>query len=173
MDIPITKKLVCITGSVWTGSRSAPRRLLVKNGFLRPVWFTTRGRINDAGYRHLSETEFHLHNAANKVLAYIEYGGDYIGILKQALETALQESQRGVLVVGPQEIAAQISDAVPQTLVFTLKETAMNLSPRLDKVQQQGRLHRINVDVLQPGAWTEAYALICDKLGLEALKSPF
>ena len=173
MEIPINKKLVCITGSVWTGSRSAPRRLLVKNGFLRPVWFTTRGPINDAGYKHLSETEFHLHNANANILAHIEYGGDYVGILKQEMESAMQQSERGALVVGPHEIAAQIAAALPRTIVFTLKEKDMALSPKLNEVQKQGQLHRIDVDVLQPGAWTDAYVLICEKLGLETQKSPF
>jgi len=173
MEIPINKRLVCITGSVSTGSRSAPRRLLVKNGFLRPVWFTTRGRINDAGYKSLSETEFHLQNAEGKILAYIKYGGDYVGILKQALESAMQESQTGALVVGPQEIVAQIAEALPRTVVFTLKEKDMTLSPKLNEVQKQGQLHRIDVDALQPGAWVEAYALICGKLGLETQSNPF
>jgi guanylate kinase len=173
MEIPINKQLVCITGSVWTGSRSAPRRLLVKNGFQRPIWFTTHGRINEAGYRYLSETEFHLQNAEGKILAYIEYGGDYIGILKQALESALRESQQGALVVGPQEIAAQIAHALHRTVVFTLKEKGMTLSAKLKEVQNQGRLHRIDVDALQPGAWTEAYRLICGKLGLETQNNPF
>lgn len=173
MGIPTNKKLVCITGSVWTGSRSAPRRLLAKNGFLRPIWFTTRGRINDAGYRHLSETEFHLQNAGGEILAHIRYGGDYVGILKRELESALHESERGALVVGPQEIAAQIAAALPRTVVFTLKEKDMTLSPKLKEVQNQGQLHRIDVDVLQPGAWTDAYALICEKLGLEAQHNPF
>ena len=49
----------------------------------------------------------------------------------------------------------------------------MTLSPELNEVQKMGKLHRIDVDVLQPGAWTEAYALICEKLGLEAHNSPF
>ncbi|HXK55030.1 MAG: hypothetical protein KDI74_12895 [Gammaproteobacteria bacterium] len=173
MEISTSKMLVCVTGSVWTGSRSAPRRLLVKNGFLRPLWFTTRGPINDAGYRHLSESEFHILHADGKVLAYIEYGGDYIGILKRELESALQASERGALVVGPQEIAAQIAAAMPATVVFTLKERGMALSPKLDEVQKRGQLHRVDVDVLKPGAWTDAYALICEKLGLETHYNPF
>lgn len=173
MDIPTNKKLVCITGTVWSGSRSAPRRLLVKNGFIRPIWFTTGSQINDAGYKHLSETEFHLQHAGGGVLAHIQYGGNYIGILKQELESALNESERGALVVGPQEIAAQIAGALPGTVVFALKERAMTLSPELNEVQKMGKLHRIDVDVLQSGAWTEAYALICEKLGLEAHNSPF
>ncbi len=136
----------------------------MKNGFIRPIWFTTGSQINDAGYKHLSETEFHLQHAGGGVLAHIQYGGNYIGILKQELESALNESERGALVVGPQEIAAQIAGALPGTVVFALKERAMTLSPELNEVQTMGKLHRIDVDVLQPGAWTEAYALICEKL---------
>ena len=144
----------------------------MKNGFIRPIWFTTGSQINDAGYKHLSETEFHLQHAGGGVLAHIQYGGNYIGILKQELESALNESGEGRLWWGLQEIAAQIAGALPGTVVFALKERAMTLSQNLMKFKM-GKLHRIDVDVLQPGAWTEAYALICEKLGLEAHNSPF
>lgn len=173
MEIPTNKQLVCITGSVWNGSRRAPRRLLVANGFVRPLWFTTGNLINDAGYRHLSETEFHLQNAKQKVIAYIKFGGDFIGILKQELDAALRESEQGALVVGPQEIAAQLFDALPATVVFTMKEERMEVSPVLDRVDQQGKLHRIDVDALQPGAWNEAYRQICQVLGIAVQQRPF
>ena len=73
MHIPSNKKVVCITGSVWTGSRVAPRRMLVKDGFLRPTWFTTGRPLTDAEYRHVSVAQFHLTNAEKNVLAHIEY----------------------------------------------------------------------------------------------------
>ncbi|MCP4283052.1 MAG: hypothetical protein GY792_01150 [Gammaproteobacteria bacterium] len=173
MEVPSNKKVVCITGSVWTGSRSAPRRMLVSNGFLRPVWFTTQRRIHDASYEQMSETDFHLHNADKKILAYIEHGSDFVGVLKQALESAMRDSEKGVLVVGPQEIAAQIASALPRTVVFTLKEKGMTLSPKLGEVKQRGQLHRVDVDVLQPGAWSEVYAFMCDKLRIETKSNPF
>ena len=50
MKIPREKKVVCITGTVWTGSREAPRRMLVRDGFVRPIWFTTGHGISDAQY---------------------------------------------------------------------------------------------------------------------------
>ena len=169
MVISSNKRLVCITGSVWSGSRSAPRHLLVKNGFQRPTWFTTQRPVSDAGYRHLSETEYHLLCADDQIIAFIEYAGGHVGILKQDLATALRESEKGALVVGPAEIAAQIADQFEETVVFTLKERGMTLSPKLHQVKQRGQLHRVDVDVLQPGSWTDVHAFICNRLGLEML----
>ena len=157
LKIPEDKRIICITGSVWTGSRRAPRHLLVKEGYVRPKWFTTAYRITDAEYRYISETDFHLARAEDGVFVHITHGGDFVGIMKQAFETALAASRRGVLVVGPQELAAQVAAAIPRALVFTLKETPMQLSPHLTGAEQRGQLHRLDVDVLAPGAWAEVH----------------
>ncbi len=165
MKIPENKRIICITGSVWTGSRRAPRHMLVKEGYVRPEWFTTEYRITDAEYRHISETDFHLARANDEVFVHIIHGGDFVGIMKQALETALAASQRGVLVVGPQELVAQVAEEIPRAIVFTLKDTPMQLSPHLAGVEQRGQLYRLDVDVLAPGAWATAYSFMLKVLG--------
>lgn len=166
MIIPGNKHVVCITGNVWSGARNAPRRLLVKDGFQRPTWFTTGQRITDAEYFGISSTEFRMRNADNKVLAHMKFGGAIVGILKQELDTILQASLRGALIVGPQEIAAQVADAIPQTVVFSLKDQMMELSPHLAEVNKRGQLHRVDVDMLAPGAWTDVHIYMAEKLGI-------
>lgn len=173
MIIPGNKRVVCITGSVFSGARNTPRRLLVKDGFLRPTWFTTQRPFTDAKYHRMSNTEFHLHKANNDILACTEYSGGFVGILKQELDAALQKSVRGGLIVGPQEIVAQVAEVIPETIVFTLKDEFMKVSRHLAEVNQRGQLHRVDVDVLEPGAWTDVYAFISEKLGLELLSKPF
>ncbi len=166
--IPNSKKVVCITGSVWTGSKSAPRRLLVRDGFVRPSWFTTDHRLTDADYHRLSMTDFHLAKVDDSVLAALKYGGGMVGVLKKDFESAMASAKQGVLIVGPPEIAAQLALAIPQTVIFALKDVAMDMSRHLDDSQRTGQLHRIDVNVLAPGAWTEVYRSMMDIMGLPA-----
>jgi len=166
MEVPGSKKVVCVTGSVWTGSRSAPRRLLVKDGFVRPTWFTTGRPMTDAQYRQVSNTYFHLARARKKVLAHIDYRGSFIGVMRDDFETAMNQAALGVLVVGPPEIAAQVAGAYPQAIVFSLKDVGMDLSQHLDDAQRSGQLHRVDVDVLAPGAWTEVHVAMADVIGV-------
>lgn len=166
MIIPGNKNVVCITGNVWSGARNAPRKLLVKDGFQRPTWFTTGRRVTDAEYVYVSSTDFHMSNAGDKVLAHMEFGGAIVGILKHELDKVLEASLQGALIVGPQEIAAQVAGAIPQAVVFSLKDEMMELSPLLDDANQRGQVHRVDVDVLTPGAWTAVHTYMADKLGL-------
>lgn len=166
MIIPGNKHLVCITGNVWSGARNTPSKLLVKEGFERPTWFTTGQRVTDAEYIQVSSTDFHMSNADDQVLAHMEFGGAIVGILKQEMENILGSSQLGALVVGPQEIASQVAEAVPQTIVFSLKGETMELSPHLDEANKRGQVHRVDVDVLVPGAWSDVHAFMAEKLGL-------
>ncbi|MCB1758359.1 MAG: hypothetical protein KDI68_01075 [Gammaproteobacteria bacterium] len=169
MEIPGDKQLICLTGSVWSGSRSAPRKLFVRDGFVRPNWFTTERPIQDAAYELISESEFHLANAEHRVLAHIEYGGSFVGIFKESLLTAIGQAKRGALVVCPPEIAAQIAAQVKRVYVFSLKEKAMTLSPHLQSVDAEGKLHRVDIDVLQPGAWSDAYRRMAETVGIPVL----
>ncbi len=173
MIIPANKKVVCITGNVWSGSHSAPRWLLLKDGFARPTWFTTGRRIYDAEYTLLSEGKFHLHNHEHEVLAHIKYGRSFMGILKPEIESVLDKSELGALIVGPQEVAEQIAGAISKTIVFTLKSKDMELSPHLDKAKQRGQLHRIDVNAMEPGSWSDAYAYIAEKLSIPVKRKPF
>ena len=173
MDTTKPKQVVCITGTVWTGKRSAPRRLLVKDGFVRPTWVTTGRRLTDAPYRHISETRFHLAQADKSLLAYFRYAGSLAGILKEDFDSALASSQCGVLVVGPPEVAAQIASAVPAAIVFALKGERMDLSRHLDSASSRGQLRRIDVDVLEPDAWTKVHVSMVEALGLPLLSDPF
>ncbi len=166
MQIPSDKKLVCVTGSVWTGSRSAPRRMLVKDGFRRPNWFTTGRPLTDAHYRQISSTQFHLARARKKVVAHLAYRGSHIGVMRDDFETAMAAAKQGVLIVGPPEIAAQVAAVSPRALVFSLKDRGMDLSEHLAQAQDNGQLHRIDVDVLAPGAWTEVHNIMAEIIGL-------
>jgi len=166
MNIPGNKKVVFITGSVWTGSRSAPRNMLVKDGFIRPTWFTTARRITDAHYRVISETGFHLAQAEDKLLAHIEYGGGFMGITKDDFESCLAAAENGTLVVGPPEMAAQVAARIPQTTIFAFKDILMELSDYLEEADQKGQLQRIDIDVLKPGAWSGVYEVMRESLGL-------
>ncbi|MCB1858961.1 MAG: hypothetical protein KDI63_11835 [Gammaproteobacteria bacterium] len=166
MEITNSKKLVCITGNVWTGSRDAPRRLLVNHGFVRPTWFTTRQHITDAEYRHIPEAAFHLARMNGEILASMDYHGDFMGIMHSDLALALDSAEIGALVVGPQEIAAQIAAKEARAILFTFKDSAMERSRLLDDAERNGQLHRIDVDMLQPGAWNDAYHQILKVIGL-------
>ncbi len=166
MNILGNKKVVVITGSVWTGSRSAPRKMLVKDGVNRPAWFTTARGINDAHYNLISEAEYHLSKYEGQLFAHIEYGGNFIGIMQDDFEACLAASKNGVLVVGPPEIAAQVATHIPQATIFVFKDMLMELSDHLKEADQRGQIRRIDVDVLKPGAWSGTYKIIQNKLGL-------
>ena len=168
MTLDTAKKIVCITGTLWTGSRSAPRRMLVKDGFLRPRWFTTGRPLNDAEYKVISSTEYHIARADDKVLVSTKYAGDFIGVMVEDFEDAANRSDVGVLVVGPPEIAAQLASHIPVAVVFALKDKGMTLSPRLAAAKATGQLRRLDVDVLKPNAWTEAHRIMLDTLGLRS-----
>lgn len=165
MRISKNKKVVCITGSVWTGSRSAPRRMLVKEGFVRPTWFTTSRRITDAQYFRTTIASFRLALAKKDVLAHTRFGGSVVGIMRDDFDDAMNTAERGVLIVGPPEIAAQVAEKIGQAIVFALKDAQMDLSGQLDDACRTGQLHRIDVDVLAPGAWTEVHRTMMDLIG--------
>jgi len=166
VNIPPTKKIVCVTGTVWTGGRSAPRRMLVRDGFLRPIWFTTGRALSDAQYEVISTAEYHLACAESKVLVHTKYGGDFVGIFKQDFEDAVIGGHRGALVVGFPEIVAQIAKTLPQAVIIVLKERGMELSDHLTDAIRSGQAHRLDADVLEPGAWDDVYRSILDKLDL-------
>lgn len=151
------KKIVCITGTVWTGDEGAPRKRLVEEGFTRPVWFTTEHEITDAHYERISDGRYHLALARHEVLAHTEYGGGHMGIMKAAFAEALARSVKGVLVVGPPEIAAQLAGAFPQAILFTLKCAGMKLAEELTSAGLSHRVHRIDVESWHAGAWSRAY----------------
>lgn len=160
-----SKKVICVTGGVWTGSRSAPRRILVREGFVRPVWFTTGRPMTDAQYRQVSNTRFHLARTKKNVLAHIRYRGSFIGVMRDDFDSAMVKSARGVLVVGPPEIAVQVASQFDSAQVFVLKGPRMVMPDRLAAGVAPGQLHQIDVDVLAPGAWTDAHARMMEIIG--------
>lgn len=160
------KRVVCVTGTVWTGSPAAPRHMLVKMGFRRPTWFTTSRPIHDGQYRTIDPTEFQVAKLEHRVLAYVKHAGDYVGIMKADFDKALEESSLGVLISCPQEIASQIAAQIPKTLVFVLKDIQMELCTVLSEAKKNGQLHRIDVDMLAPGAWTEVHLKMSEIMGL-------
>jgi len=153
MTLPGNKKIICITGTVWTYGTDAPRHQLIGNGFVRPTWFTTGRRITDAHYMRITTGGFHLACAKDEVLAYIKYGSDFIGISYQDMKQAIDQSTLGVLVVGPQNLVVQIAEKLPQTMIFTFKEGEMMLSSELNDAQRRGQVRRIDINTQQSNAW--------------------
>ena len=160
------KKVVCVTGYVWTGSRSAPRRLLVRDGFIRPTWFTTSRPMTDAQYRQISKAQFHLARARKNVLAFVRYRGGFIGVMRDDFDVAMNRSSQGVLVAGAPEIAAQVAEQFSSARVFALKGPRMDVPDHLEATERSGQLHVIDVDVLAPSAWTNVHASIMEIIGL-------
>ena len=154
------KKIVCITGSLWTHKHDAPRHLLVKEGFVRPQWFTTGRTLTDANYDHISDVSYQLALAESKVLAHLEYGGDVVGIMRKDFDQAVEEAKAGVLVVGFPEIIAQIAENYSNAVVFAFKPEGSELSSHLDQARRKRQLHRIDIDVLETGAWDKVMAKI-------------
>jgi len=167
MSEPNQKYIVCITGTVWTGSNSAPRKLLVKDGFERPSWFITGHAITDAEYRHVSHTQYRQAVANDEVLVHTLYGNDQIGILRKEFQDMLENSKLGVLIVGPQEIVAQIALLNERAVIFALKTESMTLSHHLTDIELGGRLHRVDVDFSRAGAWSKVHTYMLQVLGLE------
>lgn len=168
MNIPHDKKIACITGTVWTHGRNAPRRMLVREGFVRPIWFTTGRKINDADFEVISTGSYHQARAQSEVLAYTDYGGFFSGIMKQDFEDAAIGARRGVLAVGFPEVVAQIARELPQTVVFALKDESMELSDHLSDAASTGQLHRIDVDMLEVGAWDNVHEQMRQILGFSS-----
>lgn len=167
MTQPTGKRIVCVTGTVWTGSPAAPRHMLVKLGFRRPTWFTTSRPIHDGEYRVIDPTDFQLAKLEGRVLAHVKHAGDAVGLLQADFDAAMEESALGVLIACPQEIASQIAARFPATVVFVLKDTQMELCDALSEAKRTGQLHRIDVDMLAPGAWTEVHEQMAGILGLD------
>jgi len=160
------KKIVCITGTLWTGDEDAPRKRLVHEGFVRPVWFTTSRGITDAEYGRITDAQYHLALSRHEVLVHTGYGAGHMGIMKTAFDAALAESKRGVLVVGPPAIAAQLANLYPHAVLFALKCAGMQLSEELAVAGLSHRVHRIDVNSWQPGAWTHAFEEMMRVLGV-------
>jgi len=96
----------------------------------------------------------------------MKHGGDIVGILKQDFEDAAIGAQVEVLAAGFAEIVAQIAKAFPQAIVFALKEQSMELSDHLGEAARSGQLHRLDANVLEPGAWSDVHRSIMGTLGL-------
>lgn len=166
MDISPSKKIVCITGTAWTGAPSAPRHMLVRDGFVRPVWFTTGRPVSDAHYELLSPGAYRLACVQSRVLAHTKYGTDFVGILKRDFEDAAAGSRLGVLVVCFPEIAAQIANTFPQAVVFAFKGEGTALSNHLTKAASKGQLHRLDVNAVESGAWADIHRRMLRTLGM-------
>ena len=95
--------------------------MLVREGFIRPIWFTTGRTTSDAGFETISTGAYHRACAKSEVLAHTDYGGFFSGIMKKDFEDAAIGARIGVLVVGFPEVVAQIAVALPRTVVFALK----------------------------------------------------
>ncbi len=167
MRIPGDKRVVCLTGNVWTKERASdPRRVLVEHGFRQPNWFTTGLPTTEEGVYAVMPGDFRLGKVEDRILAHIDFGGDTYGITKSALEEALTTSKEGALVVGPQDIVAQVADAIREAVVFTIKSENMDLSRHLEEANKRGQVHRIDVDTSAARAWEKANDSIFETLGL-------
>ena len=86
--------------------------------------------------------------------------------MTDSLLKALAASELGVLVVAPQDIAAQLSKKISSTIIFAFKDVHMELSRHLIEARNSGQLHRIDIDILKVGAWTKVHAVIRKTLNL-------
>ena len=64
------------------------------------------------------------------------------------------------------QIGCLKAHTIPQAVVFSLKDEMMELSPLLADANRRGQVHRVDVDVLAPGAWSEVHARMAEKLGM-------
>ena len=158
------KKIVCITGTLFSGHNDVPRKSLVRAGFERPRWFTTGRKLNDAAYYRISQGSYKLALMKGEVFVHTHYAGADIGIMEHDLNTALQHSKKGVVIVSPVEIAAEIAINTPSATIFTLKNDAMAISTHLEKAKISGQLHRVNIKSDEPGAWQEAMEYILETI---------
>ena len=167
MLIPGDKRVVCLTGNVWSKERAFdPRRVLLEHGFRQPNWFTTGLPTTAEGVYSIMPGDFRLGKLEDRILAHIDLGGDTFGIAKSALEEALTTAKEGALIVGPQDIVAQVADAIRKTVVFTIKSENMELSPHLEEANKRGQVHRIDVDITAVRAWDKVNDSIFETLGL-------
>ena len=158
MRIPADKKVVCLTGKVWTKARASdPRVMLEQYGFIQPNWFSTGLPVTKSGMFSIPGGDFRRFKLEHEILAFVEFGGDQIGILKQDLEETLTTCKRGALIVGPQEIAAQVAEEISQAVVITLLDENMPLSRELVDAKKRSQVNRINIDTLKTRAWDNAH----------------
>ena len=85
--------------------------------------------------------------------------------MEKDFEDAAIGARCGVLAVGFPEVVAQIARALPQTVVFALKDERMELSDHLSDAASTGQLRRVDVDVA-PGAWNDVHQTLLRTLGL-------
>ena len=168
MRVPAGKKVVCMTGNVWTGESALdPRNLLVDKGYRHPMWFTRGLPLQERGIKNVTRGEYKLARYEGRLLAASNFGSDEFGILKEDMEEALAEAPRGALVSGPQDIVAQVADEIRDAIVFTLKSEKMKLSKHLKKAKARGQVVRIDIDSDNPVSWRKAHEQILEKLGIE------
>ncbi len=161
------KKIVCITGTVSSARETeAPRYLLLKEGFQRPLWFTSYHSLNDADYEVVSDGSYHVAKMNNRVLADMEYGNGHVGIFTDRFEQACTASKLGVLIAAHPHIVTQIVDKFPTTTTFALKSPGMELNPELLPISHSTHFHRIDVDISHAGAWADALEHMKEYLGI-------
>ena len=166
MNIINNKKIICITGTVWTFNKDAPRFKLQLAGFTRPKWFSTGRPVSDANFYPISETDYHQAISSNKVLAHMEYGGLHVGIMKSDFDDALKTSHSGVLIVGFPEIISQIASTYPSTRVFAYKQQGSDLSRYLGESVKHHQLTRLDIDAMKQSDWKRATETIKEIVNL-------
>ncbi|PID42519.1 MAG: hypothetical protein CSA52_01345 [Gammaproteobacteria bacterium] len=161
------KKIVCITGTVSSARENeAPRYLLVKEGFRRPVWFTSYHSLNDADYEKISDGSYHVAKMNNRVLADMEFGNGHVGIFTDRFEEACRVSELGVLVAAHPQIVTQIVNKFPTATIFALKAPGTELTSSLKPLAHHAHFHRMDIDLGRSGVWTDAVEQMKEHLGI-------
>lgn len=167
MILPGNKHIVCITGTVMAGNTiKAPRNLLVREGFMRPVWFTSYQPISDAEYERITESYYQAAKLENRVLADMKFGNGHVGIFTESFEKTLTDSKLGSLIVAQPEIAVQVFHKYPSAKIFAFKMKGMELSKACQEIEGAGNFHRLNLDFSKTGVWSSALAAIKEELRL-------
>ncbi len=78
------------------------------------------------------------------------------------MQQAIDKSSLGALVIGPQNLVAQIAEKRSHTIIFSFKEIGMLLSPELENTNCRGQVYRINVNTQQADAWYKVTRTIHD-----------
>jgi len=154
------KKIIGITGNVWTGLNSTPWRLLEQKGFQSARWFTTYRRLAGDKYRFISPEKYHILLANDEVLAHMSFGSYNLGIRTDDFKRAMKSTRVGVLVVGFEEIIRQVAEKFSQIIVFLLKDFSMQEPPSSYGPGMEGKVHRINLDSESTSEWSKCFVVM-------------
>lgn len=127
--------LFVLSGPSGTGKGTVCKELLQREDVFLSVSATTRecraGEIPGETYHYVSKGEFNRMISEGEMLEYAEYGGNYYGTPKKAVESLLHEGKDVLLEIEPQG-ALQVKKLLPEAvLIFLIPPSMKELKNRL------------------------------------------